>query len=168
MNQTDDGGNTSDKVVVLVTAQASNYKLTIRKRLGDQNGTPIEETQSFRVRVNGPSYPDGLELSIHTYEDTVLMGLLAGAYDVTVLEATGYTVTVSDPVTLSSANVEGVITLSGYFLDPTEKPTDSINNAIAKTGESYNPLMALSFLTAGAALVLFRRKLRSAGDNEEA
>lgn len=166
MNQTDDAGNTSDKVVVLVTAQASNYKLTIRKRLFDQNGAPIEEAQNFRVRVNGPSYPEGLELSIHTYEDTVLMGLLAGTYDVTVLEATGYTVTVSDPVTLSSANAEGVITVSGCFLAPTEKPTDSINNAIAKTGESYNPLMALSFLTAGAALVLFRRKLRSACDNE--
>lgn len=67
-----------------------------------------------------------------------------------------------------TVKLPGVITVSGYFLDPTEKPTDSINNAIAKTGESYNPLMALSFLTAGAALVLFRRKLRSAGDNEEA
>lgn len=168
MIQTDEAGNASNKVVVIVTTQAGNFKLTIRKRLFDQSGTPIEETQNFRARVNGPSYPKGLELSIHTYEDTVLMGLLAGTYDVTVLEATGYTVTVSDPVTLSSANAEGVITVSGCFLAPTEKPTDSINNAIAKTGESYNPLMALSFLTAGAALVLFRRKLRSAGDNEEA
>lgn len=134
----------------------------------DQNGNPIVETKNFKVRVNGPSYPDGLELSIHTYEDTVLLGLVAGTYEVTVLDEAGYRVTVSDPVTIGPNNPEDVIIVSGYLLTTAETTPDKVSNVIAKTGENNSPLMAMSFLIAGAALIFFKRKSRRASHSEDA
>jgi len=102
-----------DQVVLSFTNQEKPLgQLTINKVLVDAEGNPIEETREFTIKVTGPSFPDGQEMTVKNGTPLELSGLKYGTYQVEELNATLYNVKVSDVAMLSVENKQGAITVT--------------------------------------------------------
>lgn len=114
------------------TESEINYYLVIQKRLFDEAGQPIYEKpgNNFVIDLFGPSFPDGKRMSIFTYQDVVVEGILPGNYRVEVVDPGRYIVDAKD-VNLSSDNPHSTITVTGRLPNP-EK------NILPRTGGGAN------------------------------
>ncbi len=153
----------SELVEVPVTVIADNFTLIIKKFLYDANGNAVQDTQNFKVIVSGPSFPNGTTVSVFTYQDAVLRGLKGGIYSVRLAagEGSGYTVTVSNPVSLSSINPEDTITIIGrqkLVATNATKP-NSGGTSFPRTGENTNDwTIATALLILGISLLVLKKR----------
>ncbi len=158
----------TDTVNIKVTVKKGDYTLIIKKFLFDENGKSVHDVANFKVIVTGPSYPNGHEVSVFTYQDAVLTGLSRGTYSVKLAagEGAGYTVSVGDPVTLSKDNIQDVIEVVGKkqvatTAATTTKTTGKKSTTIPRTGESddlQRAAWAGLALAAALSVILVRRK----------
>ncbi len=147
------------------TVPAEDFTLIIKKFLYDANGNAVQDPQNFKVIVSGPSFPRGQTVSVFTYQDAVLTGLLGGTYSVELAagEGSGYTVSISDPVSLSSANPEDTIIITGrQQLATTTTSTTKAGTAatsVPRTGERADDWALATFLMfLGGGLLLLQKR----------
>lgn len=135
-------------------------KLTIIKKLFDENNNPIEDKSNFKIKVKGPQFPVADEKSVYTHSPVIYTDIVHGTYSVELNEViTDYDVTISSPVKISELNPKGVIYITGIKKKATEpeKPKDP---QLPKTG-SKTPytlwFIGVAFIMLGV-FVLFRKK----------
>lgn len=130
---------------ITVTNQEIRGTLNIEKILLDANGNAKNEIKEFEIRITGPSYPSGQTFLIQNGTPLKLEGLLMGEYSVEELGASAYTVTVSDPIHLTSEVRSATITITNR-----EKPK------LPHTGIGFDPTVYV----AGTLLILLGLLLR--------
>ncbi len=81
-------------------------KITVSAEVNDADGNPVPAGRKVKVKLVGPSYPEGLEVEITTGEPfPVIEGLIYGEYKI-VADDPNYDITLPDPVTVSIDNKE--------------------------------------------------------------
>jgi uncharacterized surface anchored protein len=123
--------------------------LTINKVLLDQNGQVLNTLRTFRVKVYGPSFPQGQEYDLNTLEPLIINNLLMGEYRVEELSAINYVVTISDPVVLSYTNYQQSITVTNR-----EKARELPNTAAESQSLGY--LIGVLLIAIGLLIKLIK------------
>ncbi|MDD3140300.1 MAG: hypothetical protein PHX08_15180 [Lachnospiraceae bacterium] len=112
------------------------------------------------VKVTGPSYPEGKEMTVVNGEDLIVSNLIYGQYQVKELNTTGYLVTISPAVMLTVEHKSGIVTVTNKL----EKAGSSIVKNQKKeerilTGDSANIVLYSSVgICAMGMLVLVSRR----------
>jgi len=130
---------------ITVTNQEIRGTLILEKILQDASGNNLSGEREFEIKITGPSFPSGQTYLIKNGIPLTIEGILLGEYSVEELNATAYTVTISNPIRLTDDVRSATITI-----------TNREKQKLPHTGIGFDP----TFYVAGSLMILLGILLR--------